>query len=119
MLTDKKFLYSSIELWGGIECTINRIEEKFFDQLHYSGHYNRSDDIDKIADLGIKAIRYPILWEYHQPLPEAEINWNWAERQLSTLQQRGVTPIAGLVHHGSGPKHTNLLSDSFATGLAD
>ncbi len=118
MLTDKRSL-SSIELWGGIECTINRIGEIYHDQLHYSKHYTRENDIDKIADLGIKTLRYPLLWEYHQPTPEKEINWTWTERQLDNLQKKAITPITGLVHHGSGPKYTNLLSDNFATGLAD
>jgi hypothetical protein len=27
-------------------------------------------------------------------------------------------PIAGLVHHGSGPRHTSLVDPAFATGLA-
>jgi len=29
---------SELELWGGIECTINRVDDQFFDQLQYSGH---------------------------------------------------------------------------------
>src|SRR5215211_7891412 len=119
MLTDKQSLYSSIDLWGGIECTINRIQNVYHDQLHYSKHYMRENDIDEIADLGIKTIRYPLLWEYHQPALGEEINWSWAERQLNTLRKKGITPIAGLLHHGSGPNYTSLLSDNFASGLAD
>src|SRR5437870_13892786 len=115
MLTDKSSLCSSIELWGGIECTINRIGDVYHDQLHYSKHYTREDDLDKIADLGIKKLRYPLLWEFHQSTPEKEIDWDWAEKRLNTLQKKAITPIAGLVHHGSGPKYTNLLSDDFAT----
>ena len=30
-----------------------------------------------------------------------------------------LPPIVGLVHHGSGPRYTNLLDPGFATGLAD
>jgi dTDP-4-dehydrorhamnose reductase len=43
----------------------------------------------------------------------------WADRRLLALQQAGITPIAGLVHHGSGPHHTSLTDPSFATGLAE
>ncbi len=115
--TDKKLLNSSLELWGGIECTINRIGNFYHDQLYYSKHYIREDDIEKIADLGIKTIRYPILWEYHKPESDQHINWNWAESQLNFIRSKGITPIAGLVHHGSGPLYTNLLSKNFVTGL--
>jgi dTDP-4-dehydrorhamnose reductase len=34
-----------MEIWGGIECTINRIGNDFKDQLDYSGHYQRPGDI--------------------------------------------------------------------------
>src|SRR5687768_287111 len=101
MGTDKKLLSSCLELWGGIECTINRIEDFYHDQLSYSKHYTRETDIEKIADLGIKTIRYPILWEYHKPEIDQRINWHWTERQLNDIRSKGITPIAGLVHHGS------------------
>ena len=50
-----------LELWGGIECTINRVQNVFFDQLQYSQHYNRPGDIDLLAGTGIKKLRYPVL----------------------------------------------------------
>ena len=55
------------EIWGGLECTINRVADNFRDQLAYTGHYLREDDIEKFAELGIKRLRYPVLWEFHQP----------------------------------------------------
>jgi dTDP-4-dehydrorhamnose reductase len=119
MLTDKKLLNFNLELWGGIECTINRIENTYHDQLQFSRHYTREGDIDKIAELGIKTMRYPILWERHQPGSDEKIDWSWTENQLKKFQQNGITPIAGLVHHGSGPVYTDLLSENFATGLAE
>lgn len=45
------------EIWGGIECTINRIGNTFRDQLHYCGHYTRAGDVERIANLGIRALR--------------------------------------------------------------
>lgn len=121
MLTDKRSQqpnFSSPEIWGGIECTINRIKDSYLDQLEYSNHYKRKDDLQLIADLGVKALRYPILWEHHQPEIDTEINWSWIEGQLYTLKDLGINPIAGLVHHGSGPLYTNLLDENFATKLA-
>jgi len=108
-----------LELWGGIECTINRIKEKYFDQLEYSGHYNRENDIETIAELGIKALRYPVLWEKHQPHPNNEICWAFAKNNLNKLRALQIKPIIGLVHHGSGPSFVNFFDGSFENGLAE
>ncbi|MDQ6608611.1 MAG: sugar nucleotide-binding protein, partial [Bacteroidota bacterium] len=106
-------------LWGGIECTINRVQDNFFDQLQYSEHYSREADIPLIADIGIEKIRYPILWEKHQPEKESLINWTNTEKRVSELKEKKIDIIAGLVHHGSGPAFTNLLDDNFPYLLAD
>jgi dTDP-4-dehydrorhamnose reductase len=106
------------EIWGGIECTINRVKNLYFDQLEYSGHYSRRGDIDAIATLGINMIRYPVLWEKHEPQKNVEINWTWTEGQLNKLREKGIGVIAGLVHHGSGPSFTNLSDPQFPYLLA-
>src|SRR5947209_12874711 len=110
--------YYNPEIWGGIECTINRVGNNFYDQLIYTGHYNRTDDIDKIAELNIKKIRYPILWEKHQPLKSTSINWDWTDNQLRKINSKNIDVIAGLVHHGSGPSFTDLLDEQFPYLLA-
>ncbi|HZZ75240.1 MAG TPA: family 1 glycosylhydrolase, partial [Puia sp.] len=107
------------QLWGGIECTINRVGNEYKDQLAYSGHYERKDDIEHFASLGIKAIRYPILWEKHEPQYQQKIDWRWTDGQLKIIQDNGMIPIAGLLHHGSGPLFTNLLDPSFPQLLAE
>lgn len=104
-------------IWGGIECTINRVGNLFFDQLEIGGFYNRQD-INEIIKLGIKALRFPLLWEKHQPIKHGAIDWNWATGQLETLQANNIVPIVGLVHHGSGPSYTNLLQNDFPELLA-
>jgi dTDP-4-dehydrorhamnose reductase len=109
---------NELELWGGVECTINRVQEAFFDQLSYSGHYHRSSDIALLASTGIKKIRYPILWEKHQPATQTPIDWTFTEQRLLALKAKGIHIIAGLVHHGSGPIFTNLLDPDFPTLLA-
>lgn len=121
MSTDKKLQQASSsnpEVWGGIECTINRINNSYLDQLEYANHYKRESDLSLVADLGIKTLRYPVLWEHHQPTQDAEIDWSWTEKQLNTLTAYGIKPIAGLVHHGSGPEYTNLLDENFPEMLA-
>ena len=107
------------ELWGGLECTINRIGDTFRDQLEYAGYYKRKNDIDKIAQLGIRALRYPVLWEAHQRFnEEEEIDWTRTEIELAKIKSYGITPIAGLIHHGSGPQFTSLTESHFPEALA-
>jgi dTDP-4-dehydrorhamnose reductase len=108
-----------LELWGGLECTVNRVRDEYFSQLDRNGHADRADDIARFAALGIRAIRYPILWERTAPDGIANADWSWADERLPALRDAGVTPIAGLVHHGSGPRHTSLVDAAFAEQLAE
>ena len=108
-----------MKLWGGIECTINRVGTKTFDQLARSGHYARTGDLAHIASLGISTLRYPLLWERAATAVPGEYDWSFADERLPMLRELGITPIAGLVHHGCGPEYTHLLDPAFATGLAD
>lgn len=118
MLEKKLRTIACPEIWGGIECTINRVGEQFFDQLQYMNHYKRESDLQQIADLGIKKIRYPVLWEKHQPTLETTIDWTWTDSRLQFFQRAGIEVIAGLVHHGSGPAFTNMLDPRFPELLA-
>lgn len=116
---DTKYPYRrKPEIWGGLECTINRVGNSFRDQLSYAGHYRRPDDIDRIATLGITHLRYPVLWEHHQARKYEPINWRWTRTQLNRLRENHITPIAGLVHHGSGPSFTDLLDQDMPKKLA-
>ena len=103
------------EVWAGPECTVNRVGDQYFDQLARTGHDARIDDIDRLAHLGAKAVRYPVLWERHATEP---IDWSWSDARLARLREFGIVPIVGLLHHGSGPPHTSLVDPSFADGLA-
>nr|WP_052170958.1 family 1 glycosylhydrolase [Massilia sp. JS1662] len=108
-----------LELWGGLECTVNRVRDDYFHQLDRNGHATRADDIDRFASLGIRAIRYPILWERTAPDGIHAADWSWPDERLNALRAHGVTPIAGLIHHGSGPRHTSLVDPAFAEQLAE
>jgi dTDP-4-dehydrorhamnose reductase len=103
-------------LWGGVECTVARIGDRYVDQLELTGHAQRDDDLDRIGSLGIRTVRYPVLWERIEHRPGV-FDWEWTDRRLARLEAGGIEVIAGLVHHGSGPMWTSLLDDSFATGL--
>src|SRR5665213_74468 len=106
----------SMDIWLGIECTVNRIGDRYFDQVSRTGHDRRDDDLDRFASLGIKTIRYPILWE--RTMPDCKGNWEWADRQLGRLRELNMRPVVGLIHHGSGPRHTSLLDPDFPEKLS-
>lgn len=107
-----------IELWGGVECSYNRVGEQFFDQLSRNGHRERLTDLDLFASLKIKKMRYPVLWEHIAPQSLDTPDWSWPDERLQRLQELNIDPIVGLVHHGSGPAYTSLTSDNFAPLLA-
>ena len=111
-------MQSRPEVWGGIECSINRVHETFQDQNELSGFYTRDNDIELCASLGFKAFRYPVLWEHHQPSLHDKIQWHKAEKDLNYLRSNNITPITGLLHHGSGPLFTNLAQHNFPELLA-
>src|SRR3954468_18203537 len=107
-----------LELWGGIECTVNRVGDRYMDQVVRTGHQQRLDDLDRFADLGIKALRYPVLWERVVPTDPAQPDWSWTDERLARMRELGIRPIVGLCHHGSGPRWTGLLDPEFPHHLA-
>jgi dTDP-4-dehydrorhamnose reductase len=107
-----------IELWGGVECTVNRVHDRWFDQLARSGHDHRLCDLDRLAALGIRTVRYPVLWERVAPHADDRFDWHWTDERLTRLRELGITPIVGLVHHGSGPAYTSLVDPQFPRLLA-
>ncbi|MDX3910223.1 MAG: sugar nucleotide-binding protein [Sphingobium sp.] len=107
-----------LELWGGHECTINRVGDKYSDQSQLSGHGERIEDLDLFAGLGLSAIRYPILWEKVAADSPDVLDWQWTDQRMVRLRDLNIRVIGGLVHHGSGPGYTNLMDDGFAGGLA-
>lgn len=111
-------LPESLQLWGGIECTYNRVRDRYFDQLAMSGHDRRKNDLERIAAIGIRRLRYPVLWETTAPQSPDVCDWRWADERLGILRALNMLPIVGLVHHGSGPRYTNLLDPQFARGLS-
>jgi dTDP-4-dehydrorhamnose reductase len=109
---------SELELWAGVECSVVRVRERYVDQIARTGHASRLDDLDRLAALGARAVRYPVLWERTAPDGVERADWTFADERLAHLRRLGLRPIVGLVHHGSGPRHTSLLESSFIAGLA-
>ena len=107
-----------LELWAGAECTVNRVGDAWLDQARYNGFEDRLDDLDRLAALGIQRLRLPLIWERVAPDGPATADWSWPDRAVQRLRSLGVRPIAGLVHHGSGPAHTSLTDPRFPQLLA-
>ncbi len=110
---------SSPELWGGVECTVVRVGEKFRNQAIETGHSDRPVDIDLMADMGITATRYPILWEAIAPDRLDRCDFSWTDERLHMLRERGIKVIGGLLHHGSGPRYTSLVDPDFVPKFAE
>ena len=102
-----------LALWGGLECTVARIGDEFRNQFQETGHHDRPEDLDRIAALGIRTLRYPVLLETVSPAHSDQQDWRWHDDRLRRLQGLGISPIAGLVHHGSGPSYTSLVDPQF------
>jgi dTDP-4-dehydrorhamnose reductase len=121
LLTDrrKNTGQAPLELWGGVECTVVRIGDEYRNQLVDTGHWSRMDDLEAMAELGVKAVRYPIVWESVAPQVPTELDFSWHDKRLARLRKLGIRLIGGLVHHGSGPRYTSLLDPDFPRLLAD
>jgi dTDP-4-dehydrorhamnose reductase len=109
----------ALELWGGVECTVNRVGDAYLDQLQRSGHDRRADDLARFAALGLKTLRFPLLWERTTRGDGAACDWSWADERLGLARDLGLELVVGLVHHGSGPRDTSLAEADFAPRLAD
>lgn len=105
-------------LWGGVECSVVRIGDDYRNEFEETGHQHHLADLDAIAALGIRTLRYPVLWETVSPVTPEACDWDFPDERLSKLRDLGITPITGLLHHGSGPRYTSMLEPDFPEGLA-
>ena len=108
-----------MEMWGGAECTVNRVGDRYRDQTLLTGHHNRAGDVDAIAALGIRKLRTPVLWERIAPDDPHCRDWRWSDDRMAALSRADIEPIVGLIHHGSGPRYTSLIDDRFPELLAE
>ena len=108
----------SPEIWGGLECTLNRVGDNYHNQCIKNGHYNRPSDLELFRSLGIKRLRYPCLWEEVAPKDLDHCNWKFLDERLGIVQKLNLKIIAGFLHHGSGPFYTSLIDPEFPFKLA-
>jgi dTDP-4-dehydrorhamnose reductase len=106
------------ELWGGLECSVVRVGNEFRNQFEETGHLQSPTDLDRVASLGITTLRYPVLWETIAAEKPGVCDWRFADERLSRIRSLGMRPIAGLLHHGSGPRYTSMTDPLFPQLLA-
>jgi dTDP-4-dehydrorhamnose reductase len=104
---------AALELWGGVECTVARVGDLYRDETAETGHLDRASDIDLVAGLGVRTVRYPILWETIAPERPDRLDFGWTDERLEMLRARGIGIVGGLLHHGSGPLYTSLTDPDF------
>ncbi|MEK2646726.1 family 1 glycosylhydrolase [Bdellovibrio sp. BCCA] len=106
-----------LKLWIGVECTLNRVQDTYYSQIEKSGHSRRMTDLHLFSSLGAERIRYPFLWE--QLCPAERPSWEWSDARMDELKKLNLIPIAGFLHHGSGPSHTQLTHVDFPQKFAE
>ena len=79
-----------VEVWGGIECSVVRISDRYVDQIAMSGHQNRIEDLERFAELGLRRIRYPVVWERVVRDGGSEPDWRWTDQRLLRLRDLGL-----------------------------
>ncbi len=77
----------SLELWGGYECTVNRVGDEWFDQTPRSGHEDRIEDLQLFAGPGMRSLRYPALWERGSLRAGTSGSQAYHARRLSSYEQ--------------------------------
>jgi beta-glucosidase len=71
------------------------------DEYELTQHYERlAEDLDRIAELGVPAVRYGIPWYRVNPAP-GRFDFGFADEAIGGLVERGVAPIVDLVHYGT------------------
>ena len=102
-----------LELWGGHECTVNRVGDEFRNQIVDTGHAapHQRPRRDRRARLQGRALSGAVGDGRARPARRARLGLD--DERLERIRELGMRPIAGLVHHGRGPRYTSLLDPSF------
>lgn len=85
----------------GIECSAPVVHPGVRrDQLLLTGHWDRvEEDLDLVSKFGIRYLRYGIPFHVVAATPGTH-DWAWTDRAMGALRDRGIEPIADLLHFG-------------------
>lgn len=59
-----------------------------------------------------------MVWERIAPVHPDQTDWTWTDERLHFFKEKGMEPIVGLLHHGSGPHYCTFDQDHFPEQLA-
>jgi beta-glucosidase/6-phospho-beta-glucosidase/beta-galactosidase len=99
-LSPQEFVWAS-----GIEDTFipqtERVGERVLDEYALTNHYLYwREDLDRVAALGVKALRYGIPWYRVEPSP-GKFEWGWVDQVLEYAAVKKITLILDLMHYGT------------------
>src|SRR3954468_17098875 len=84
-------------VWAGAECAFLRVNGEERDQLRATGHAGRGADLRRLAAMGVRGVRQPLLWGWTastgSPRRRSQATRRWADRQLSALDSLGMQPV--------------------------
>ncbi len=99
-------------MWDGDFVWAVGIEDTFIPQLHrrtgrildeydLTQHYRFwRDDLERVAGLGVRYLRYGIPWYRVNPAP-GRFDWSWTDEVIPHMVERlRLQPIVDLVHYG-------------------
>jgi beta-glucosidase/6-phospho-beta-glucosidase/beta-galactosidase len=89
----------------GIEDTFvaqtERAGERVLDEYALTDHYRLwREDLDRAADLGVRAMRYGIPWYKVEPAP-GRFDWEWVDQVVDYAARKSIAIIVDLVHYGT------------------
>ncbi len=74
---------------------------RILDEYELIDHYRQwRGDLDLIASLGVRCMRYGVPWYRVNPAP-GEWDWSWLDRVMEHMARREIRPIFDLVHYGT------------------
>lgn len=107
----------TLELWGGLEGSHVVVHNTLRDELALTGHLRRGGaDIDRIAALGLRTMRVPVLWGAVDD--GGRLDFAAADERLGRMRALGMRPIVGLLHHGTGPAGLHPTRAGFVAAFA-
>jgi len=121
--------------WMAEHNELNRIPRRLLDVYQQMQHYTQwKEDLDRAADLGVKAVRYSVPWYKANPQPGI-YDWEWISKPLEYMVNKlGIIPVIDLIHYGTPlwidngvlnytyPQHISVYASAFARqfkGLVD
>ena len=71
-----------LELWAGPECTVNRVGDRFRDQLRAERLRAAARRPRPAGRAGHPRVRFPLLWERTAPTARGALDWSWTDERL-------------------------------------